>query len=358
MVNYVIHDGARVGLFDEYVLHNQANANALGALQEDLRSQNKTAGTLSTQLWDYCAYVVFDNQIGRRPNISGWVGSAGTDVQYPSVDEAPKECLLIESISNCKRLKAPGLKPLGDNFAFWTRTDNLCFPDTFDYLANGVRDSTSTFKNTLLNQTYDLTGLTLNISTYFLPAIYAHPSRFEEKFDAYENDTWAGDPKNARYTLNSVNGTQIFDIQQILDNGVCQPQKEYNWGFSGLLLFWTVLMTTIWGIGMWTMYLDALFHSQLVKHGRSMGRYRAAVDFVDVMQQNLGPLGSTESLSDADLRHRLKQAVVHSTIDYVGVKAEKKAATLTDRTGRLRVAPVLSIEYWLHSKGLGPYDID
>jgi hypothetical protein len=234
----------------------------------------------------------------------------------------------------------------------------MCFLDTFQYLANGVHESQSTFKNTLLNQTYNLTGLTLNISAYYLPAVYAHPSKFEEKFNRYENDTWAGDPSNARYTLSSVNDTQVFNIQQILENGVCQPQKEYNWGFSGLLLFWTVLMTTIWGIGMWTMYLDALFHSKLVKYGRSMGRYRAAVDFVEVMEQNLSHLESTKSVSDASLRHRLTEATARPSIDYIGVTAEKKAATLTDRTGRLRVAPVLSIEYWLHGKGLGPYDID
>ena len=179
----------------------------------------------------------------------------------------------------------------------------MCFLDTFQYWANGVHDSRSTFKNTLLNQTYNLTGLTLNISTCYLPAVYAHPSKFEEKFNGYESDTWAGDPSNAHYTLSSVNDTEIFNIQQILENGICQPQKEYNWGFSGLLLFWTVLMTTIWGIGMWKMYLDALFHAELVKYGRSMGRYRAAVDFVEVMEQKLGHSGNTKSLSDADLRH-------------------------------------------------------
>jgi hypothetical protein len=221
-----------------------------------------------------------------------------------------------------------------------------------------VIETRSTFHNTLLNRTCNLTGKTLNISTYYLPAIYAHPSRFEENFNQNEDDTWAGNSSNARYTLNSVNDTQIFSIDQILQNGLCQPQKEYKWGFSGLLLFWTVLMTTIWGMGMWTMYLDALFHSKLVKHGRSMGRYRAATDFVEVLQQGLSHLESTKSVSDASLRHRLTEATARPSIDYIGVTAEKKAATLVDRKGCLRVAPVHSIERRLHYRGLGPYDID
>ena len=91
------------------MLHNQPNASALVDLQRGLTDQNRNTGTLSKQLWDYCAYAIFDNIVGRRPNISAWDNNdLGLKDSYPSFkDEAPKECSMIESVSNCKCLKAP-----------------------------------------------------------------------------------------------------------------------------------------------------------------------------------------------------------------------------------------------------------
>jgi hypothetical protein len=110
LVNYVIHDGHRVGLFDEYVLHNQPNASALGELQKTLEFQTSNTGMLLPQLWDYCAYVVFNNTNGTRPRISAWADDQLPQDGLPQDQllqyALPQDCLMMESVSNCKHLKA------------------------------------------------------------------------------------------------------------------------------------------------------------------------------------------------------------------------------------------------------------
>jgi hypothetical protein len=120
----------------------------------------------------------------------------------------------------------------------------------------------------------------------------------------------------------SYNGT--MDSTYVQNNGICSPGKGYQWGFSGLLLILTIVLTTIWAIGMWAVWVHAYYQSNLDFQGRNMGLYRAVMDIAKVVEGKLDQSTDTDLLSEQELHHESSDAGKRMlTISYEDLVAEK-----------------------------------
>lgn len=62
--------------------------------------------------------------------------------------------------------------------------------------------------------------------------------------------SYTGNASLVRYALSGQTSGQTYDLNYLRTNGVCQQDKNYQWGFSALLLFFVLLLTTLWAVGM------------------------------------------------------------------------------------------------------------
>jgi hypothetical protein len=104
-------------------------------------------------------------------------------------------------------------------------------------------------------------------------------------------------PNNTTYTLSYIE-----------ENSVCQPatansQQTYQWGFSVLQLEVTLVLLTIWTLGVWVMWLDA--HLSLTTRGRYEvpHGFKAVLYLADSIRNDFNDLGEEpELLIDVELR--------------------------------------------------------
>lgn len=92
-----------------------------------------------------------------------------------------------------------------------------------------------------------------------------------------------------------------FDAVYLENNGSCQSTNNERWGFSYLLLFGSVPLTVVWGLGMHIMWLDVYFESYYDRAHRSMGTHRAALDFASAIIKDMGDESPPESTSEKEL---------------------------------------------------------
>jgi hypothetical protein len=86
-----------------------------------------------------------------------------------------------------------------------------------------------------------------------------------------------------------------------------------------------MLLTAVWAIGMWLMWLNGFFHSRWDYHDREMGNYRAVVDMAQVLQDDLGDRNATEMVSDEALRQRMNARPAVAVISYQELVGQKVA---------------------------------
>ena len=150
--------------------------------------------------------------------------------------------------------------------------------------------------------------------------------------EPFYSEFWRGNSSRVAYALKN-GSNRTWDEDYISNHGICSPDKTYQWGFSGLLLFFSIILTTVWALGMWAMWLDAYLQSPLEHCGRSMGNYRAALDLAEVLQTELGERTRTARLSDDSLRRRMKDGCSVATITYDSIASEKDAGVRMNELG-------------------------
>lgn len=104
-------------------------------------------------------------------------------------------------------------------------------------------------------------------------------------------------PNNTTYTLSYIE-----------ENSICQPamansQQTYQWGFSVLQLEVTLVLLTIWTLGVWVMWLDA--HLSLTTRGRYEvpHGFKAVLYLADSIRNDFNDLSEEpELLTDEELR--------------------------------------------------------
>lgn len=151
------------------------------------------------------------------------------------------------------------------------------------------------------NVTIHLKPPTLNISI------------FDDSVWSYLNDP----RKHVAFTYKDRSINTIFDTNYVDENGLCSQAKNYQWGFSGLLLFFAIILTTIWAIGMWLMAIDVHLHSRLDRHERRLGGLRVALDVSRALPMHSNSEKASLPVSDNALRKRVEGAGSKITIAYM-----------------------------------------
>ncbi|PVH69843.1 hypothetical protein DL98DRAFT_621979 [Cadophora sp. DSE1049] len=86
----------------------------------------------------------------------------------------------------------------------------------------------------------------------------------------------------------------------------CVPGFGYQWGFSSSIILNTMSLSFMWIFGMFCIWLDAQWCSELRKKGRGLGVWRGVVDLAEAVEEQLG--SSTGAYSDRRLKKALRKA--------------------------------------------------
>lgn len=96
-----------------------------------------------------------------------------------------------------------------------------------------------------------------------------------------------------------------FSQADLLRNGTCQPQKDYQWGFSITLLFAYLIVTCVFSLVLYAVWLDTFtYHDKDPSH--LFGNLTSALEVAAAVQEELGevPMGCTNSELNRILRAR------------------------------------------------------
>ena len=207
---------------------------------------------------------------------------------------------------------------------------------TFGNLPDGVESS---IPISLQATMFNISAPTLNISSY-VNMYWNYTGSSVGKVE--EPGTWT-------ILGGSYNGT--MDSTYVQNKGLCSPERSYQWGFSGFLLLLTIVLTTIWAIGMWAVWVHAYYQSNLDFQGRNMGLYRAVMDIAKVVEGELDQSTDTDLLSEQELHHEISDAGKRMlTISYEDLVAEKAT------TNRAMTSPWTSTSrqwkrwWWIYSR--------
>jgi hypothetical protein len=228
----------------------------------------------------------------------------------------------------------------------------IIFADVYTYGFNGTNSASSIFSPDN-STTFNLPSPILNISAFYIWSL--------STFFSFNSLTVVGSgassttasveslsyPSLARFARIDQPDNRTYDIPYIRDNGRCQQQNTYQWGFSFLLLFIALLLSTLWALGMWAMWLDAYYNSKIDVVGeRDMGSWRAVMDLAEAIATNLNSdcvrsqdsaaniFAATKDVGDGEIRRRIKRESKRGQIGYVDLVRPYKAAIT--RSVRLR----------------------
>ena len=179
---------------------------------------------------------------------------------------------------------------------------------TFGNLPDGVESS---IPISLQATMFNISAPTLNISSY-VNMYWNYTGSSVGKVE--EPGTWTISGGSYNGTINST---------YLQNKGICSPGKSYQWGFSGILLLLTIVITTVWAIGMWVVWIHAHYQSNLDFQGRNMGLYRAVMDIAKIVEGELDQSTDTDILSEQELHCSLKAGKRTLTISYKDLVAEK-----------------------------------
>ena len=172
--------------------------------------------------------------------------------------------------------------------------------DAYHYGFDGTNQTTSIF--TINSTAHSLSAPTLNITTSYAPSnftILAYTFTGFPNGDKSVLDQVIDSPDLVHWIYNN----QTYGLPYVLQEGACLPNSSHNWGFSFLILFIVILLTLLWAVGMYALWLDAYLHSRLDHHGRKMGIYRASFDFAEAMRKDISPQTRiTEAMSDQEIQ--------------------------------------------------------
>lgn len=100
-----------------------------------------------------------------------------------------------------------------------------------------------------------------------------------------------------------VSDNHTYDLGALQANGTCQPQSEYQWGFSIFLLFAHLVATNILAILLYSVWLDTFtYHEQ--QPSTIFGSLTSALEVGAAIHAELG--SDADGLRDEDLKCALK----------------------------------------------------
>jgi hypothetical protein len=153
---------------------------------------------------------------------------------------------------------------------------------------------------------------------------------------------------NATYTILAYvfyyyqNQTYSQQYFQDPDNVQCVATGVYQWGFSIIPTLVFAVLNCVWIIVTYGVWVHMNRKSELYGKGRRLGKYRAAIDVVDSIQQDLGR--DTCAYSEKELKDKLaevegiKYYVEHSDGDapsHIGISSSMDGGPVKLRFGEL-----------------------
>ena len=135
------------------------------------------------------------------------------------------------------------------------------------------------------------------------------PSNFDNQGTYYQLDPPTLDIRVDK--KHWLRGEDTYDEEYILANGVCQPQGTYRWGISFLFLFVYLLLTSIFAILLYAVWLDTFLHARC-RRADQFGKLRAAMEISKAIRDELGE--EADSLVDKELKRRLAERKAAMTL--------------------------------------------
>lgn len=149
--------------------------------------------------------------------------------------------------------------------------------------------------NSSIHEWYFDTPTTLTISgnTYHLEKPSLHFVDSTIKYD-YPGAT----------TIFSYDGRAI-GFADLRDKGVCQPGKNYQWGFSFLLVFVFLIVTVLLFSVLYIIWCISKLRTTLDRTAQVFGNFRTIVEVNSLLQEKVGV--GLESMTNEEIKNAVKQ---------------------------------------------------
>ncbi|KAK7917506.1 hypothetical protein PG985_011114 [Apiospora marii] len=282
--------------------------------------------------FDYVAYIIHD---GKRLNLTDdyivtYGNNAGSQSMYdplamspsPVCSDASRACAIKNATSICT---PESTQAKHENNV----CTNLLLVDVSRYGFNGLNDAISEWD--MAPELLILEPPALNISAFYLSA--PPPGKKPDNM-LYGND-WV-DPRTGQRPFNDItrltwtaNGL-LFTEDDIIRNGACQPlMNVYEWGFSLLQALMNCVLLGIWSIGLWLLWLAAQFKLPHRRDREVAKGWRAVSYLADTMRQQFDEAGiSPRSLREKPLTQQINKSLNGGEISFIPEDKEKSQLSL------------------------------
>jgi len=229
------------------------------------------------------------------------------------------DCELSRSVSLCEYYYPFRARHRAKKGRIWAIADHsTLLSDVKQYGFFGLDSKTGGILNAdtrWMNET--LTKPALNISAFYLPPAYDNddaPSWYGHDWvDPRTNTTPFSDPSNMR--MFPAGSNTMYPIQYVEQNGSCQQQNTYQWGFSFLQVFITSILLLVWSCGTYLMWLGSTITLARHNDDEVPTKYKAALTFVAALYSQLGGFGKEPaSLTNQQLETAIKNELVGGSI--------------------------------------------
>ncbi|KAK3989027.1 hypothetical protein QBC44DRAFT_396949 [Cladorrhinum sp. PSN332] len=159
---------------------------------------------------------------------------------------------------------------------------------------------------TVFNNT-TIPGPVLNISGFHFNERYPFMEYPESGLYGY---AWQ-DPATGEFPFRDLNNKhfaasqmRFYSTDYLKDNGICQSTDVYKWGFSYVQLFIVVIALFVWTAGISMMWLSAVWkRNELDSDSETPGRWKSVLHLARAMTEQLGETG--DGTSPNNLRNRV-----------------------------------------------------
>ncbi|KAM7193918.1 hypothetical protein V8F20_008188 [Naviculisporaceae sp. PSN 640] len=259
---YVIHDGLRVNLANDYIVPFVAGL-GLADLPRDAKQRTDLG---AFDITDDASYTVAS--------------------MFVCAKQYPERCYLSYNVSKYV-----------EQWGFYGLDAKTGKPNEIE----------TTFMGTRLKPA-------LNISAFYLPAKPIYDRRFD-KIETFYGHDWVDPRTKAKPFANASNlalyvegGRQAYSLDYVQQNGSCKQQNSYQWGFSFLQIFFMAVLLLIWTTGTYSLgygahkILEGQQQSEVYREIPS--EYKAALAFVSTLHTEMAAAGKErpESLTNKQLK--------------------------------------------------------
>ncbi|KZM27916.1 uncharacterized protein EKO05_0010306 [Ascochyta rabiei] len=129
----------------------------------------------------------------------------------------------------------------------------------------------------------------------------------------------SGPAVDQAYTRSWTASGEHFDMYSIAANGVCQATKDYQWGFSYIQLIITMLLLWLWTLGTTALHVTSKLRLKQRGRASVAGEYKAVFELSEAMHAQLAgtdDAADVRQLTESTLRRRIETDLHGGAIAY------------------------------------------